>query len=179
MSTQRDMDQGNEVSIQGNEVSISFLVSKTSQDQDVSKNFQISCFLFLFLNLFNKFKSFLARNQLVFRQLWNKYKLFSFSLNLCQQAWWWNRHRTQHVLPSFQRKQECQWPWQEWQYQQWEKSPQEPQSMCPAAKEFSSSGSMASCPRMYSQRDYRGNRLKLTSISRQFYKHSYDHQRTW
>lgn len=36
--------------------------------------------------------------------------------------------------------------------------------MFPAAKEFSSYGSMASCPRMYSQRDCRGNMLKLLSI---------------
>jgi hypothetical protein len=36
--------------------------------------------------------------------------------------------------------------------------------MCPAATEFSSYGSMASCPRMYSQRGYKGNMLKLMSM---------------
>lgn len=73
-------------------------------------------------------------------------------------------HRTQHVLPSCQHKQECRWPWQEQQCQQWGKSPPEHLSMCPAAKEFSSYGSTASCPRTCSQKGCRGNMLKLMSI---------------
>lgn len=112
----------------------------------------------------NPFKKLvLFKNQLVFRQLWN-ISSSPFPSNLYQQTWRWNMHRTQHILPSCQHKQECQWPWQEWQCQQWGISPPEHQSMCPAAKEFSSYGSMVSCPRMYSQRGYRGNMLKLMSI---------------
>lgn len=114
-------------------------------------------------NQFKKGRLFLSKNQLVFRQLWNTAPSHFPQTFTNEPKVETSTETSMSFLPSFQHKQECQWPWQEWQCQQWEKSPLEHQSTCPAAKEFSSYGSMASCPRTCSQRGCKGNRLKLMS----------------